>query len=212
MRFLIFMTVFFTAHAMGANCPDDSRNGRKCFDNSNAPTVLVYRLFVQSVFSGSLDYLEDLDGLDDAEFYLGMHYVEAGLTPNMTAADVVRYFVTRFLDIEKESENLQKQMLCLNGKPRYEGAENFLIFNQLEEASLNVYEKYLLLARSDLQANGLFDLDKALEEFPGAFGETFMDHEKVHDGSALAIYEAALQLCKDAWGHSFSTSKSENEK
>ena len=211
MRYLTLFAVLLVSHSMSATCPDNSKFGRKCFDNSNAPPALVFRIFVNQIFSGTLDYLEDLDSLDDAEFYVGLHFVKPGLTPDMTSADVVRYFVTRFLDMEKEAEVLQKRMLCLDGKPRYEGAENFLIFNQLEEASLNVYEKHLLLARSDLQASGLFELDKALKEFPGAFGETFMDHEKAHDGSVNAIYEAAVTVCKGPWGHSFSTSGSANE-
>ena len=211
MRLLMFIAILLVSQSMGATCPDNSKFGRKCFDNTNAPLALVYRIFVHGIFVDSLDYLEDLDSLGDNEYHAGWHFVEAGVTPNMKSADVVRYFVTRFLDMEKEAEELQKRMLCLDGKPRYEGAENFLIFNQLEEASLNVYEKHLLLARSDLQASGLFDLDKALKEYPGSFGSTFMDHEKAHDGSGQRIYEAAVGLCKAPWGHSFSVSESTNE-
>lgn len=211
MRFLTLIAVLLASQSMGATCPDNSKFGRKCFDNTNAPLALVYRIFVRQIFSESLDYLEDLNSLDDEEYHAGLHFVEPGLTRNMRSADVVRYFATRFLDMEKEAEELQKRMLCINGKPRYEGAENFLIFNQLEEASLNVYQKHLLLARSDLQASGLFELDKALKEFPGSFGETFMDHEKAHDGSEKRIYEAAVGLCKGPWGHSFSSSESANE-
>ena len=76
---------------------------------------------------------------------------------------------------------------------------------------LNVYEKHLLLARSDLQASGLFDLDKALKEYPGSFGSIFMDHEKLRDGSAQRIYESAVRLCKGPWEHSFMSSVSANE-
>ena len=182
MRLLMFIAILLVSQSTSAACPDNSKYGRKCFNKENAPPALVYRIFVRGIFVDSLDYLEDLDSLDDNEYHAGWHFVEAGVTPNMRSADVVRYFVTRFLDMEKEAEELQKRMLCLDGKPRYEGAENFLIFNQLEEASLNVYEKHLLLARSGLQASGLFELDKALKEYSGAFGETFTDHEKAHEG------------------------------
>ena len=211
MRLLMFIAILLVSQSTSAACPDNSKYGRKCFNKENAPPALVYRIFVRAIFVESLDYLENLDRLDDEEYHAGLHYVEAGLTLNMRSADVVRYFVTRFLEIDKEAKELQKRMLCLDGKPRYEGAENFLIFNQLEEASLNAYEKHLLLAQSDLQASGLFDLDKALKEYPGSFGSTFMDHEKAHDGSGQRIYEAAVGLCKALWGHSFSVSESTNE-
>ena len=211
MRLLMFIAILLVSQSTSAACPDNSKYGRKCFNKENAPPALVYRIFVRGIFVDSLDYLEDLDSLDDNEYHAGWHFVEAGVTPNMRSADVVRYFVTRFLDMEKEAEELQKRMLCLDGKPRYEGAENFLIFNQLEEASLNVYEKHLLLAQSDLQASGLFDLDKALKEYPGSFSSTFMDHRKAHEGSIKRIYEAAAALCKAPWGHSFGSSVSVNE-
>ncbi len=129
----------------------------------------------------------------------------------MSSDDVVKYFVSRYLEIEKEAEVAQKRTLCLDEKPRYEGAENFVVFNQLEEVSLNVYQKHLFLARSDLVASGLFDLDKALKEYPGSFTSWFMDHEKALDGSVPRIVEAARMLCANEWGHQFSSSRSSSE-
>ena len=210
MRLTIWLLFSILSQSAVADCPDDSKYGRKCFDNENAPPELVFRLFNQRIFSESIDYLENLDALDDDEYHAGLHLVEAGLTPEMRSADVVRYFVTRYLNIETEVETLSKKTLCIDGKPRYDGAENFVIFNQLEEVSLNVYQKHLLLARADLQASGLFDVDKALREYPGSFGSEFMDHEKAHNGSVKQIYEIAEGLCADPWGHQFSKSESSN--
>ena len=197
---LIFVATVFFLNAAAADCQDTSGIFRKYFDKTNAPLAMVYHIFVQSIFADSLDYLEDLDSLGDEEYHAGRHFVEAGITPNMSSADVVRYFVQKFLEIEEESQEAQKRTFCIDGKPRYQGAENFVVFNQLEEVNLNVYEKYYLIARSDLQASGLFDLDKALEEFPGTFGSKFMDHEKAHDGSEKGIYEVAVGSCKVPWG------------
>lgn len=211
LRILFILSTLVLAHSTIADCPESSKFGRKCFNKQNAPSELVFRIFVRSVFIASLDYLENLDDLPEEKFHAGWHYVEAGLTPEMSSTDVVRYFASRYLDIEKEVEEVSKQTLCIDSKPRYEGAENFVIFNQLEEVSLNIYEKHLLLARSDLQASGLFDLDKALKELPGSFSSTFMDHEKALEGSAERIYEGAIGLCKSPWGHSISSSESSND-
>ena len=211
----IFVGIVFFSHTAVADCQSVSGNCRKCYDNENAPPAVVYQIFIREIFIESLDYLEDLNSLDDEEYHAGKHYVEAGLTPNMSSADVVRYFVPKFLEIEKEAKEAQKRTLCYDKKPRYEGAENFVIFNQLEEVALNVYEEHYHLARSDLQASGLFDLDKALKEYPASFINCFMDHKKAHDGSAKRIkqkYEAAASLCEKPWGYQFSMSVSESER
>lgn len=211
LRILFLTLTLVLAQSTIADCPESSKFGRKCFTDKNAPSELVFRIFVRHVFTDSLDYLENFDDLPEDEFHAGWHFVEAGLTPEMSSADVVRYFAARYLDIEKEVEKVSKQTLCIDSKPRYEGAENFVIFNQLEEVSLNVYEKHLLLARSDLQASGLFDLDEALREFPGQFVDIFMDHEKALGGSAERLYEGAVGLCKSPWGHSFSSSETSSD-
>ena len=195
---ILFATLLASQFA-SADCQSASGPFRKCYDNSNAPAALVYRILVRQLFA---------DSLEDEEDQMGWHYVEAGLTPNMNSADVIGYFVSRFLEIEREVEEAQKRTLCLEGKPRYTGVENFVIFNQMEEVSLNIYEKHLLLARSDLSASGLFDLDKALKEYPASFTSMFMDHEKAHGGSVQLIVEAAAALCEKPWGHQFSSSRS----
>ena len=210
----MFLCFAFLSHAAVADCRSLSGNCRKCYDNTNAPPGIIYQIFIRDIFIESLDYLADLDRLDNDEYHAGKHSVEAGLTTNMRSADIVRYFIPKFLEIEQESEEAQKRVLCLDGKPRYEGAENFLIFNQLEEVNLNVYDKHYLLARSDLQASGLFDLDKALKEYPSSFTNCFIDHQKAHDGSAKSttrIYDAAARLCDGPWGLQFDTSVSEDE-
>lgn len=194
--FLVFLAVALTSESVSANCENISDNVRKCFDNSNAPPALVYQLFVRMIFTDSLEAEEDR---------MGHHYVEAGLTSEMTSDDVLHYFASRFLDIEKESEEAQKRTLCFEGKPRYKGAENFIVFNQLEEVSVNIYEKYLLIAKSDLLASGLFDLDKALAEYPVTFANMFMDHEKARGGSIQNILDTATSLCANPWGHQFSS-------
>jgi hypothetical protein len=139
---------------------------------------------------------------------MGNYFVEAGLTSNMDADSVLYYFASSYLDIEMEVEQAQKRTFCIDGKPRFEGQENFLVFNQLEEVSLSIYEKHRLFARSDLMAPGLFDLDRALDEYPGSFGDMFMDHEKASRGSVQRIYESAEKLCSHPWGHSTGNSQS----
>lgn len=178
------------------------------YDNTNAPVELVFQLFVGQIFSHTLDYFGNLDALEDEPHNMGFHYVEAGLTGNMESVDVVRYFAERYLDIEKEVEDLSRKLLCVGNKPRYEGAENFLIFNQLDDVQLHVYERHLFLARADLQASGLFDIDKALREYPGGFSSVSIDHEAARNGSVSRIYEDASRLCEKSWGHSFSVSGS----
>ena len=56
--------------------------------------------------------------------------------------------------------------------------QNFIILNEFDEMSLAIYEKHRLLAKSDLSASGLFDLDTALDEYPGSFTSMFMDQKK----------------------------------
>lgn len=134
--------------------------------------------------------------------------MEAGLTGKMASADVVRYFASRYLDIEKEVEDLSKKLSCDGDRPRYEGEENFFVFNQLDDVALHVYERHLFLARADLQASGLFDLDKALREFPEGFTSVSIEHEAARDGSVPRIFQAASRLCKEPWGQSYSISRS----
>ena len=195
---VILLAALLFSQSANADCQTASGLFRKCYDNKNAPLALVYRFFIRDLF---------LDSLEDEEYRRGWHYVEAGLTPNMNSDDVVRYFVPKYLEIEKQVEETTKRTLCLDGKPRYKGAENFIIFNQMEEISVNAYEKHLFLARSDLSASGLFDLDKALKEYPGSFSSMFMDHEKAHGGSEKRLYELATVLCEKPWGHNFSSSR-----
>lgn len=176
------------------------------YDNTNAPDELIFRMFVSGIFIETLDYLGDLDALDDEPHNPGYHFVEVGLTGKMASADVVRYFAIRYLDIEKEVEDLSKKLLCDGDRPRYQGDENFFIFNQLDDVALHVYERHLFLARADLHASGQFDLDKALREYPGGFTSISFEHEAARDGSIPRILEDASRLCKEPWGHSFSVS------
>lgn len=111
MRMMLFLPIVLLTRAAMADCQSASGPYRECYDNDNAPPAMVFKLFVHSIFTENLDYLEDLSALDREEYHAGRHLVEAGLTPNMSSADVVRYFVPRFLEIEKESEELQKQTL-----------------------------------------------------------------------------------------------------
>ena len=199
---LLFVATVLISQSASADCQKASENFRKCYDNTNAPLALVYQLFINSLF---------MDSLENEEYRTGWHYVEAGLTPNMNSDDVVRYFVPKYLEIEKEVEEAQKRMLCLDSKPRYKGAENFMIYNQMDEMRLAIYEKHLLIAISDVSASGLFDLDKALKEYPGSFTSMFVDHKKARDGSIQRIYEHATALCKKPWGHQISSSRSVSE-
>lgn len=178
------------------------------YDDTNAPVELVFELFVRNVFARTLDHHGSLDALSDNPDHVVFHYVEAGLTGKMDPVDVVRYFAERYLGIEKEVEALSRQLLCDGSRPRYDGEENFLIFNQFDEVRLHVYERHLFLARAELQASGLFDIDKALREYPGAFSSTSTDHKVARAGSIAKIYEHASLLCEKPWGQSFYSSES----
>ena len=200
--YLIFIATVLVSQSANADCGPPSDNPRKCYDNTNAPLALVYKLFINGIFSGSLE---------DEEYRIGRHYVEAGLTPNMNSDDVIRYFVPKYLEIEKEVEETQNRMLCLNGKPRYEGDENFTIFNYMDDVTLTIYEKHLFVARSDLSISGLFDLDKALKEYPASFVYMFAGHKEIRDGSIQRIYEQATELCSGPRTHGFNSSRTLNE-
>ncbi len=113
----------------------------------------------------------------------------------MNHADVYSYFIPKFLEIQKEVEEVQNRMLCLDGKPRYDGEENFEIFNAMDDVKLAIYEKHWLVAKSDLSVNGLFDLDKAMRESSGGFTSLWMDHKSSRNGSVKRIYETAEKLC-----------------
>ena len=186
------------------------------FDNTNAPDELVFKLIISNIFSEvletleslgileTLDHIDDLDSLDKELHRAGHHYIEHGLTGKMRSADVVRYFAKRYPDIEKEVESLFREMLCNGDRPRYEGRENFFIIDQLADVSLHVYERHLFLARADLQASGLFDLDKAIREFPPRISSWYTDHEVAYDGSVPRILTRATQLCSEPWTPTFS--------
>ena len=103
--------------------------------------------------------------------------------------------------MEEEAHQAQKRTLCSDGAPRYGGVENLVVLNQLDEVALNVYEKYYLLARSDLQASGLYNLDTALAEGSGSFVVTFSKHSLESYGSVDRIHEAAKGWCADPWGY-----------
>ena len=117
---VIFVATVLISQSASADCQTASGPFRKCYDKTNAPLALVYRIFVRTLFA---------DSLEDEEYRSGSFFVEPGLTPSMNSDDVVRYFVSKFLDIEKEVEETQKRTLCFDGKPRYKGAENFIIFS-----------------------------------------------------------------------------------
>ena len=208
MRFLLFIATLLVSHCVTADCQLAADHCRKRYTKENAPPEMVYEMFVRAIFVDSLDYLEDLDRLDDDDNYAGWYYVKDGLTPEMRWPDVVRYFIAKFLEINMEADELQKQTMCVDGKPRYDGAENYVIFNQLEEVSLNAWQKHLYLARSDLQASGLFDLDKVLKEFKGTFGVKFMDHRST---DVKQIYELTARLCVKPWGYSVTVSESSED-
>jgi hypothetical protein len=208
---LIIVTLILLSRSAAADCQTVSSDERKCYDNLNAPAAMVYKQLVFIIFVESLNCLDDLDSLGDEKYHAGRYFVEAGITPKMSSADVVRYFVERFLVIDKEVHETQRRMLCVDGKPRYKGAENFLIFNQMDEVALNIYEKHYFLTRADLQASGLFDLEEALMEYPASFTEVFLDHEKARNGSIDWIYKDASKICEKPYERRFSTTVSESE-
>lgn len=181
------------------------------FDNTNAPDEFVFESLVRHIFGETLEVLDDLglDHIDDLDFLdkelhkAGYHYVEHGLTGKMRSADVVRYFAKRYLDIENEFENLFREMLCNGDRPRYGGEENFFIINQFDDVRMHVYERHLFLARADLQASGLFDLEKAIREFPPRITFSSIEYEAYYDGSVPKILAHATQLCSEPWPRTF---------
>ena len=99
---MIFVATVLISQSASADCQTASGDFRKCYDNTNAPLALVYRIFIRGIYA---------DSLQDEEYRSGSYFVEAGLTPNMNSDDVVRYFVSRFLDIEKEVEETKKAVV-----------------------------------------------------------------------------------------------------
>jgi len=192
---LIIACIFFS-HSTLADCESSSGQVRKCYDNDNAPPAFLYKLYVNHVFA---------DSLEDQEHRTGWYYVQDGLTGKMNPDDAYLYFVPKYLEIEKEVEEVQNRMLCLDGKPRYTGAENFQIFNYMDDVQLTIYEKHLFIARSDLSVNGLFDVDKAMTGSSGSFTSKSMDHEAVRNGSIKAIFEHAQKLCAGPRVYNFSS-------
>lgn len=178
------------------------------YDNANAPDELIFQLLTHRVFIETLDYIEDLDALTDEPHHAGYRFVEAGLTGRMASSDVVRYFAEQYLIIEKEVDELSRKLLCNGKEPRYQGAENLVIFNQLDDVKLNVYQRHLFLARADLQASGLFNLDTALSEYPGSFSSISFEHVVSDDDYAEKLLQAASRLCTEPSGHSISVTQS----
>lgn len=175
-RIAAFLALTLLPQLASANCQSVSGDFRKCFDSTNSTPDIVFRHLAHRVFVASVDYLEDLSQIDDEPDHAGWNAVKSGLTPQMSSPDVVRYFAQKYIEMIGEVDDAQKQNLCANGVPRYKGAENAVIWNQLDEIGQNVFQKHFLLARSDLQASGLYDLDKALSEFSGTFTMIYMDH------------------------------------
>ena len=191
---VMLITIVFISQSAIADCQSSSGTFRKCYDNSNAPVALLYKMYVRNIFA---------DSLMDQEHRTGWYYVQDGLTGKMNPVDAYLYFVPKYLEIEKEVEEVQNRMLCLDGKPRYTGAENFQIFNYMDDVQLTIYEKHLFIARSDLSVNGLFDVDKAMTGSSEGFTSMSMDHEAVRNGSIKAIFEHAQKLCAGPRGYNF---------
>jgi len=198
------ISMLLISQSAAADCGSPTNDYRMCFDNSNAPPEWVFRILLRSVFSQSEGFLEDMSQIDDGPRHVGWNIVKDGLTPNMSSADVVRYFVSKFLEIEQEVHDVQNEMLCTDGIPRYRGAANFDLFNQLDDILLNVYKKHYYLARADLQVSGLYELDKVVEEPPMGFTALFEDHNLKRWKSEDRIYEAAKIQCASQWGISIS--------
>ena len=194
------VSVLLISQSANADCASSTSNYRMCFDNSNAPPEWVFRQLLSNVFSQSVDFLEDMSQFEDKPNHLVRNTVKDGVTPNMSSADVVRYFVSKFMEIEEEVHDVQNEMLCADGIPRYRGVENFELFNQLDDILLNVYKKHYYLARADLQVSGLYDLDKVIEEPPMGFTAEFEDHNLELWKSVDRIYEAAKIQCASQWG------------
>ena len=112
----------------------------------------------------------------------------------------MRYFVAKYLEIELEAHEAQKQTLCSDGLPLYRGTQNFSLLNQFEDVPLTIYKKHYFLALEDLQTSGLYDLEKVIEDPPMGFTVLFEDHTLEHWGSVDRIYEAAKVLCASEWG------------
>lgn len=181
-----------------ADCESSADEYRMCFDNNNAPPEWVFRMLLSSVFRQSADFLGDLSQIDGPR-HAGWHTVKDGVTPKMSSADAVRYFVAKFVEIEEEVHDVQNEMLCTDGVPRYRGAENFELFNQLDDILLNVYKKHYYLVRADLQVSGLYNFDRVIEDPPIGFTAMFENHSLALWKSEDRIYEAAEAQCASQW-------------
>ena len=81
------------SQAASANCQTATGFIRTCYDNANAPPAVVYKILIDQIY---------FDSLEDEEYRIGGPLIEAGLTQNMNADDVLRYFVSKYLEIEEQ--------------------------------------------------------------------------------------------------------------
>lgn len=186
---------FLIAESAMGQCSTLSYESRKCFDNSNAPPSVVFDILLGNVAVDSIDYWDDMNRLPDEEGHPGWHMIKDGLTDNMSSADVVRYLVAKYLAIEEEVHARQTELLCIDGAARYKGAENFMMFNLVEDMRDVVLQKHYLLVRADLQASGLFDLDAVLNDPPFTFVRSLQGNSQEVWGSIERITEQAEGQC-----------------
>ena len=75
------------------------------------------------------------------------------------------------------------------------GAEIFAVFDALDDVRKAIYDKYLAIAKAEVAAYAVFDIDAALDEIWVNVDSYRMTHEEKFGGSEDRANEAAASMC-----------------
>lgn len=167
---------------------------RRQFDNCNAPDPVLFRLFVKGLFS---------DSLEVANYRMGWRYIQPGATPDTNYELVASYFISKYLEIEKEIHETKTKMMCQNGTPRYSDSTLFSVFDAFDDLNDGIYAKHLALAKIDFADDDTFDLEAALQGYPGSFSVTVV----ATSGAIDQVYAAAQRFCTEPFKRTFRSTR-----
>lgn len=77
------------------------------------------------------------------------------------------YFMRLRAQIESEISDANQRMLCPNDRRRPVGAEIFAVLDAFDDVNNAIYDKYLAIAKAEVAAYAVFDIDTALDNYPG---------------------------------------------
>ena len=73
--------------------------------------------------------------------------------------------------------------------------ELFFVFDAFDDVRNAIYDKYLAIAKAEVAAYAVFDIDRALDNIPESFGSYWLNHEKAYGGSDALANEVAAEMC-----------------